>query len=127
MGDTELVGENGEKLSKNELKRRMKEQKKAAENAEKEKAKAEAAAANPKKAEAKPKVSEEEISPNEYFKLRSQAVEELKGEGEVHPYPHKFNVTVSLTSYLQEYEKLTDGETLKDKEVRVAGRIHAIR
>ena len=116
MGDTELVGENGEKLSKNELKRRMKEQKKA----EKEKAKAEAAATNPK-------VSEEEISPNEYFKLRSQAVEELKGEGEVHPYPHKFHVTVSLTSYLQEYEKLTDGETLKDKEVRVAGRIHAIR
>ena len=80
----------------------------------------EAAAANPK-------VSEEEISPNEYFKLHSQAVEELKGEGEVPPYPHKFHVTVSLTSYLQEYEKLTDGETLKDKEVRVAGQIHAIR
>ena len=40
MGDQELVGENGEKLSKNELKRRLKEQKKAAEKAEKEKAKA---------------------------------------------------------------------------------------
>ena len=128
MGDTELVGENGEKLSKNELKRRLKEQKKAAEKAEKEKAKAEAAAANPQKAEAKPaKVSEEEISPNEYFKLRSQAVEELKQGGEVHPYPHKFHVSVSLTNYLQEYEKLKDGETLKETEVRVAGRIHAIR
>jgi len=129
MGDSELVGENGEKLSKNELKRRLKEQKKAAEKAEKEKAKAEAAAANPKKAEsaAKPKVSEEEISPNEYFKLRSQAVEDLKVESGSHPYPHKFHVGISLTNYLQEYEKLTDGETLKDVEVRVSGRIHAIR
>jgi len=128
MADTELVGENGEKLSKNELKRRLKEQKKAAEKAEKEKAKAEAEAANPKKAEsAKPKVSEEEISPNEYFKLRSQAVEDLKLESGSHPYPHKFHVGISLTNYLQEYEKLTDGETLKDVEVRVSGRIHAIR
>jgi len=128
MADTELVGENGEKLSKNELKRRLKEQKKAAEKAEKEKAKAEAEAANPKKADsAKAKVSEEEISPNEYFKLRSQAVEDLKLESGSHPYPHKFHVGISLTNYLQEYEKLTDGETLKDVEVRVSGRIHAIR
>ena len=127
MGDAELVGENGEKLSKNELKRRLKEQKKAAEKAEKEKAKAEAAAANPKKDDAKPKVSEEDISPNEYFKLRSQAVEDLKQGDCGHPYPHKFHVGISLTNYLQEYEKLKDGETLKDVEVRVAGRIHAIR
>jgi len=123
MADTE----NGEKLSKNELKRRLKEQKKAAEKAEKEKAKAEAAAADPKKAEVKPKTSEEEISPNEYFKLRSQAVEDLKQEGSEHPYPHKFHVSTSLTSFLEEYERLKESETLKDVEVRVAGRIHAIR
>jgi len=123
MADTE----NGEKLSKNELKRRLKEQKKAAEKAEKEKAKAEAAAANPQKSEAKPKTSEEEISPNEYFKLRSQAVEDLKQEGSTHPYPHKFHVSTSLTSFLEEYERLKESETLTDVEVRVAGRIHAIR
>ena len=123
MADTE----NGEKLSKNEQKRRLKEQKKAAEKAEKEKAKAEAAAADPKKAETKPKTSEEEISPNEYFKLRSQAVEDLKGEEASHPYPHKFHVSTSLTAYLEEYERLKESETLKDVEVRVAGRIHAIR
>ena len=123
MADTE----NGEKLSKNEQKRRLKEQKKAAEKAEKEKAKAEAAAADPKKAETKPKTSEEEISPNEYFKLRSQAVEDLKGDECSHPYPHKFLVSTSLTSYLEEYERLKESETLKDVEVRVAGRIHAIR
>ena len=110
MGDSE----GGEKISKNELKRRLKEEKKAAEKAEKEKAKAEAAAANPVKAAAKPKVSEEEISPNEYFKLRSLAVEELKVDSSTHPYPHKFSVSTSLTNFLQEYEKLKDSETLKD-------------
>jgi len=128
MGDTEVKNEAGEKLSKNELKRRMKEEKKAAEKAEKEKAKAEAEAANPTKAaSAKPKSAEEDISPNEYFKLRSLAVEELKVDPATHPYPHKFSVSTSLTNFLQEYEKLKDGETLKDVEVKCAGRIHAIR
>ena len=125
MGDTEEKNEAGEKLSKNELKRRMKEEKKAAEKAEKEKAKAEAAAANPDKP--KPNSAEEDISPNEYFKLRSLAVEELKLDPATHPYPHKFSVSTSLTTFLQDYEKLTDGETLKDVEVMCAGRIHAIR
>jgi len=128
MGDTEEKNEAGEKLSKNELKRRMKEEKKAAEKAEKEKAKAEAAAANPAKPTAeKSKSAEEDISPNEYFKLRSLAVEELKLDPATHPYPHKFSVSTSLTTFLQDYEKLTDGETLKDVEVKCAGRIHAIR
>jgi len=128
MGDTEEKNEAGEKLSKNELKRRMKEEKKAAEKVEKEKAKAEAAAANPAKlTAAKPKSAEEDISPNEYFKLRSLAVEELKLDPATHPYPHKFSVSTSLTTFLQDYEKLTDGETLKDVEVKCAGRIHAIR
>merc|ERR1712012_1494677 len=123
MGDIEVKNESGEKLSKNELKRRLKEEKKAAEKAE-----AEAAAANPTKAAAaKPKSAEEDISPNEYFKLRSLAVEDLKVNGSNHPYPHKFSVSTSLTNFLQEYEKLKDGETLKDVEVRCAGRIHAIR
>ena len=71
-------------------------------------------------------MAEEDISPNEYFKIRSRAVEELKSEGN-HPYPHKFHVTTSLTNSLSDYEKLTDGQTVTDKEVRVAGRIHAIR
>ena len=69
-----------EKLSKNELKRRQKAEKKAAEKAEKAKEAAEkapAAAATDKK---KPEnaINEEEISPNEYFKIRGAAVEELK-------------------------------------------------
>merc|ERR1712209_43660 len=125
MADAE-AGAAGEPLSKNEQKRQQKLAKKAAEKAEKEKAKAEAEAANPDVKSKPKKVAEEDISPNEYFKIRSRAVEELKSEGN-HPYPHKFHVTTSLTNFLSDYEKLTDGQTVTDKEVRVAGRIHAIR
>ncbi len=68
-----------EKLSKNEQKRRAKAAQKAA---EKEKKAAEAAAAAPQgktaaaaapAAGAAAKINEEDISPNEYFKLRSEA------------------------------------------------------
>ena len=44
-----------------------------------------------------------------------------------HPYPHKFHVSSSLTEFLADFTSLEDGQTLADKEVRVAGRIHAIR
>ena len=98
-----------EPLSKNELKRRQKAEKKAAEKKEKEAKKAEEAAAKgePKKVE---KASEEDISPNEYFKLRSAAVEELKN-GSNHPYPHKFHVNTSLTEFIEKYTSLEAGET----------------
>ena len=55
-----------EPLSKNELKRRMKAEKKAAEKAEKAKAQP----AKPNDSAKANKVNEEEISPNEYLKLR---------------------------------------------------------
>ena len=67
------------------------------------------------------------MSPNEYFKIRSRAVEELKLEEGGHPYPHKFQVSSSLKDFLADFTSLEDGQTLADKEVRVAGRIHAIR
>jgi len=54
-------------------------------------------------------------------------VEELKSNPASHPYPHKFHVSTSLTAFLSDYEKLKDGETLTDTEVRCSGRIHAIR
>ena len=101
-----------EPLSKNELKRRQKAEKKAAEKAEKEAKKAAEAAAKgePEKVE---KISEDDISPNEYFKIRSAAVEELK-QGPNHPYPHKFHVTISLTEFVETYSSLEAGQTKDD-------------
>lgn len=120
-----------EKLSKNELKRRMKAEQKAKEKEEKEK-QAAATAAPGGAAAAKPKteakVNEEEISPNEYFKLRSAAVAELKKSEETHPYPHKFHVSCSLESFIEKYDgQLKDGDMLEQESLSVAGRIHAIR
>ena len=102
-----------ENLSKNELKRRQKVEKKAAEKAEKEAKKASDAAASGEPEKKEEKVTEEDISPNEYFKLRSAAVEELK-QGPNHPYPHKFHVNVSLTEFIKTYSSLEAGVTKED-------------
>lgn len=117
----------GEKLSKNELKRRMKAEQKAKEKEEKEKA-AEGVKAKPAAAASDvPKINEEEISPNEYFKLRSAAVADLKKQPETHPYPHKFQVSSSLEAFIEKYQTLKDGDMLEGESLSVAGRIHAIR
>ncbi|XP_023161391.1 lysine--tRNA ligase isoform X2 [Drosophila hydei] len=114
-------------LSKNELKRRLKAEQKAKEKAEKE---ATRLATETPEAGQKKKSSaelEEDISPNEYFKLRSAAVADLKQTSENHPYPHKFHVSLSLEKFIEQYAQLNDGETLDQVNLSVAGRIHAIR
>lgn len=115
------------KATKLELKRRLKAEQKAKEKAEKD---ATRAAAAPPEAGQKKKTAaeqEEEISPNEYFKLRTAAVAELKQTSENHPYPHKFHVSISLENFIAQYGELKDGETLEQVNLSVAGRVHAIR
>ena len=102
-----------EPLSKNELKRRQKAEKKAAEKAEKDAQKANDAAAKGEPEKKADKASEEDISPNEYFKIRSAAIEELK-LGPNHPYPHKFHVNISLTEFIETYSSIEDGVTKEE-------------
>lgn len=111
-----------------ELKRRQKAEKKDKEKAEAVAAAAELAASTTTSGK-KPadKIDEQEISPNEYFKLRSAAVHELKQNPDTHPYPHKFHVSTSLEEFIEKYSSLNDGETLTDVKLSVAGRVHAIR
>ncbi|KAH8304196.1 hypothetical protein KR059_003437 [Drosophila kikkawai] len=116
------------KRTKLELKRRLKAEQKAKEKAEKEATRAAAPAADGAQKKKSSAAEEEEISPNEYFKLRSAAVQELKRSPSTHPYPHKFHVSTSLEDFITKYEtKLKDGETLEDVTLSVAGRVHAIR
>ncbi|KAH8385209.1 lysine--tRNA ligase isoform X1 [Drosophila serrata] len=116
------------KRTKLELKRRLKAEQKAKEKAEKEATRAAAAPAEGAQKKKSSAAEEEEISPNEYFKLRSAAVQELKRSPSTHPYPHKFHVSTSLEDFITKYEtKLKDGETLEDVTLSVAGRVHAIR
>nr|CAD7444790.1 unnamed protein product [Timema bartmani] len=109
-----------DKLSKNELKRRLKAEQKAKEKSEKEKVVQETQVSKKKPEQA------EEISSNEFFRLRTQAVSQLK-ETDQHPYPHKFHVSISLEEFIEKYSHLKDGEIFEATEESVAGRVHAIR
>ncbi|KAJ8982062.1 hypothetical protein NQ317_001471 [Molorchus minor] len=105
-------------------KRRLKAEQKAKEKVEKELQNATPThAQNPKE---KP-VNEEDVSPNEYFKLRSAAIANLKAlGGEHHPYPHKFHVSISLGEFVEKYAGIKEGE-VANEPLSVAGRVHAIR
>ncbi|PSN29781.1 Lysine--tRNA ligase [Blattella germanica] len=114
----------------------MKLEQKAKEKLEKEKERALQENQGGKKKEASPQIKEDEISPNtylfisffqEYFRLRSQAVAQLKNSSDEHPYPHKFHVSISLTEFIEAYNNIGEGDILNSVEVSVAGRIHAIR
>ncbi|KAL1491028.1 hypothetical protein ABEB36_011686 [Hypothenemus hampei] len=110
-----------EKISKNELKRRQKAEQKAKEKLEK-------AAAAPPQQQTTKKVVDEDISPNEYFKLRLGAIDNLKKQGGInHPYPHKYHVTISLENFIEKYSYLIDNEVLESEIISVAGRVHSIR
>jgi len=118
------MSEGGEKLSKNELKRRAKLEQKAKEKAAKEALKAQEAAA--KGPAAKKIVKEEEpLDPGKYHEHRCKTIMGYKEAGET-PYPHKFKVTVSLTEFIEKYSGVADG-THAEEVVSVAGRVHSIR
>ncbi|XP_037284576.2 lysyl-tRNA synthetase isoform X2 [Rhipicephalus microplus] len=114
----------GEKLSKNELKRRLKAEQKAKEKAEKAEAvKASASTANNVECDAK---DEETMDPNEFFRIRSAMVAQLREAGE-DPYPHKFTVSISLVEFVERYSGLQAGQVLTEERLSVAGRVHAKR
>ena len=98
--------------------------KKKKEDEEKKKAdkKAKATEAGDKKG----KVDEEELDPTKYFENRKAWLEKKMNSGE-NPFPHKFEVTISLPEFIEKYKDITKkGEFLPDI-VHVAGRVHSIR
>ncbi|KAL6714486.1 lysyl-tRNA synthetase [Lecanora helva] len=124
MANLHLDEPTGEMVSKSELKKRQKQR----ELEEKKKAKA---AAAPPKTEKKSNTSAEEqeaeLTPNQYFEIRSRRIQEFRKSHKPNPYPHKFLVTTDLRDFLKEHEKLKTGEHLKDVEVRLGGRIYTKR
>lgn len=44
----------------------------------------------------------------------------MKKNGE-EPYPHKFNVTISLENFIEKFSSLTETQILYDEEYSVAG------
>lgn len=112
-----------EKISKNELKRRLKAEQKAKEKETKQSQKAQNTPASENKK--KDELDEESLDPNQYYKIRSQAIQALKA-GTESPYPHKFHVSTSLTEFIEKYKDVADGTWAEDV-VTVSGRIHAKR
>lgn len=70
------------------------------------------------------------INVQQYYELRSRQIQALKASQNPNPYPHKFNVTSSITSYIDTYGpegKILSGTKLEGKTESLAGRIHNIR
>lgn len=46
---------------------------------------------------------------------------------ETNPYPHKFQVTYDDAKFYEDFGHLKSGETVEDKEIRIAARIYGVR
>lgn len=71
-------------------------------------------------------VNEEEVDPAQYRLNRLKHVETLKAN-KISPYPHKFQVSVSLIEFIEKFKNLEDGQQLEDVTVSIAGRLTSKR
>ena len=122
----------GEQVSKKELKKREKKRKQEEEKKKKEEEKAKKKAEGGEQAKEggneskKKKNDEEELDPTKYFENRKTFLLKKMEAGE-NPFPHKFEVTISLPAFIEKYKDITKkGEFLPDV-VQVAGRVNTIR
>lgn len=113
----------GEQVSKSELKRRLKQRE------------AEAASRLTRSAEKlaitnddKPNhLDEDDLDPNQYYEKRSLIISELKKRPETYPFPHKFEVSISIPEFISKYEHLENGSHLSEVSLSVSGRIYSKR
>ncbi|KAG9062604.1 lysyl-tRNA synthetase [Linnemannia hyalina] len=117
----------GEMISKSELKKRLKNREKEAKKAEKAaNAPAPAESAVKKTKEVSAAEEEENLNPNQYFEIRSKRVNTLRANKETYPYPHKFQVSISVPAFIEKYNGLKAGD-VEEEIVTVAGRLHNMR
>jgi len=115
----------GEQVSKKELKKREKMRKKEEEQAKK-KAEKEAKAKESGGEKKKKKNDEEELDPTKYFENRKAYLLKKMEAGE-NPFPHKFEVTITLPEFIKKYADITKKGEFLDEVVQVAGRVNSIR
>lgn len=119
VGKLHLDDVTGEMISKSELKKRQKKREKDAQKEEKLKSQP----AQQKKKEGA--VDESQLTPNQYFEIRSRRVNELHAQGKA--YPHKFHVDYDIRKFADEFKHLKNGESDKTKTIALAGRIYVKR
>ncbi|PKI34236.1 hypothetical protein CRG98_045369 [Punica granatum] len=66
------------------------------------------------------------MDPTQYFENRVKHLEAQKADGK-NPYPHKFEVQMSILEYIEKYGSLNNGDHLQDVTVSLAGRIMSKR
>lgn len=113
--------ETGEKVSKSELKKRIKNRETAAKKA------AKAAAAPAPAAKRADKVDMSDLNPNQYFELRSRQVKHLLDTKSPNPYPHKFHTELDPRTFVEKYQGLKRGEHKTGTELRLGARIMSKR
>lgn len=62
----------------------------------------------------------EDLDPNLYYERRVKAVAPLRGEGNV-AYPHKFQTSMRIPEFTEQYSNLDSGAQLTDVSVSLAG------
>ncbi|PIO63707.1 lysine--tRNA ligase [Teladorsagia circumcincta] len=108
------------------------EQKRLAKQAQKEKERLEKEAmrlAGKDQANAKPEKVVKEADPSdpqEYFNMRVDMINKRRAAGD-NPFPHKFDVSISLAAFIEKYERLQKEEVLENETVSIAGRIYSKR
>ncbi|MED6199924.1 hypothetical protein PIB30_080354 [Stylosanthes scabra] len=113
----------GEPISKNALKRELKMRQKEEERQRKEEEKALKAAEAQNAQSNKPaSADDEDMDPTQYFENRLKYLAAQKAEG-INPYPHKFNVTMTTSQYIDKYGSLEKGQHLEDVSVSLSGRV----
>ncbi|MCJ1313961.1 lysyl-tRNA synthetase [Agyrium rufum] len=112
----------GERVSKSELKKRIKQR----EIEEKKKQKSAAAPAKAIK-NVSAEEAENNLTPNQYFEIRSARIKKLRETKQPNPYPHKFHVNTDLREFLKEHASIPTGEHKQDVEIRLAGRVYTKR
>ncbi|KAJ6746335.1 LYSINE--TRNA LIGASE, partial [Salix koriyanagi] len=115
-------------ISKNALKKELKNKKREEERRQKEEEKARQAAAKASTEVQKSATAadDEDMDPTQYYENRLKYLDAQKGEGK-NMYPHKFFVTLSIPEYIDKYGELSNGEHLEDVSVSLSGRIMSKR
>ncbi|KAJ6407075.1 hypothetical protein OIU84_010565 [Salix udensis] len=115
-------------ISKNALKKELKNKKREEERRQKEEEKARQAAAKASTEVQKSATAadDEDMDPTQYYENRLKYLDAQKGEGK-NMYPHKFFVTLSIPEYIDKYGGLSNGEHLEDVSVSLSGRIMSKR
>uniref|UniRef100_A0A915JGN2 Lysine--tRNA ligase n=1 Tax=Romanomermis culicivorax TaxID=13658 RepID=A0A915JGN2_ROMCU len=122
--DTVVDNDTAEKqLSKNAKKRKEKEEKKLKEKLEKSALKQNEPTSGGNDLA---KNKDDAMSEKDYYNHRVDMIKQWRQNGD-EPYPHKFRVSIGLSSFVQKYECLKPEEHIENDILSVAGRVHAKR